>query len=66
MDFIKPLDVGRKLIVVSSIQEIQSERQVLVTGEIYSDEGKLCDKANGKFVPISSEFAVQFGMMSSE
>ena len=36
VDFIKPLYVGRELNVVSSIQEIQSERQVLVTGSIYS------------------------------
>ena len=50
MDFIKPLDVGRKLIVVSSIQEIQSERQVLVTGEICSDEGKLCRCAEKKLI----------------
>ena len=66
VDFVRPLYVGRKLSVVSSIQEIQSERQVLMTGEIYSDEDQLCAKAHGKFVTMSSESAVRLGVMSSK
>lgn len=66
VDFIKPLYVGRELNAVSSIQEIQSERQVLVTGEIYSDEGTLCAKASGQFATMSPESAVRLGVMSSE
>jgi uncharacterized protein (TIGR00369 family) len=66
VDFIKPLYVGTELSAVSSIQEIQSERQVLVTGEIYSDEDTLCAKANGKFATMSPESAVRLGVMSSE
>ncbi|MGE4403720.1 MAG: PaaI family thioesterase [Desulfobulbus sp.] len=66
VDFIKPLCVGRELTAVSSIQGIQSEREVLVTGEIYSDEDTLCAKANGKFATMSPESAVRLGVMSSE
>ena len=65
VDFIKPLYVGKELSVISSIQEIQSERQVLVTGEIYSDD-KVCAKATGKFITMSPESAVRLGVMSSE
>ncbi|WP_448872098.1 PaaI family thioesterase [Desulfobulbus propionicus] len=66
VDFIKPLYVGRELNAVGSIQEIQSERQALVTGEIYSDGDTLCAKAYGNFSTMSPESAVRLGVMSSE
>lgn len=66
VDFMKPLYVGRELNAVSSIQEIQSEKQALVTGEIYSDDNTLCAKADGKFATMSPESAVRLGVMSSE
>lgn len=66
MDFIKPLYVGRILSAVSFIREMQSERQVLVTGELYSEEDALCAKATGTFAAMSPESAVRLGVMSSE
>ena len=66
VDFIKPLYVGRILSAVSFIREMQSERQVLVTGELYSEEDALCAKATGTFAAMSPESAVRLGVMSSE
>ncbi len=65
VDFLKPLHVGKRLTVVGSIQEKHSERQVLVTGEIYSEENALCAKAQGTFAAMSALTAVRLGIMSS-
>ncbi len=66
VDFLKPLRVGEKLTIVGSVQEIQSERLVLVTGEIYSEEDTLCAIAHGTFATMSAQTAVRLGVMSSE
>jgi len=63
VEFLKPLSVEKRLTVVGAIQEIQSERQVLVTGEIYSDQGTLCAKAQGTFAAMSAQTAVRLGVM---
>ncbi len=66
VDFLKPLQVGRKLTIVGTIREIQSERQLLVTGEIYSEEDVLCAKASALFAAMTAQAAVRLGVMSSE
>lgn len=66
VEFKKPLSVGKRLTVIGAIQEIQSERQVLVTGEIYSDEEILCAKAQGTFAAMSAQTAVRLGVMRDE
>jgi uncharacterized protein (TIGR00369 family) len=66
VDFMKPLRVGEKLTIVGSIQEIQSERLVQVTGEIYSGEDTLCARAHGTFATMSAQTAVRLGVMSIE
>ena len=66
IDFLKPLSVEKQICVVGSIQEIQSDRQVLITGEIYSDEETLCAKARGTFATMSAQTAVRLGVMNSE
>ena len=66
VEFIKPLQVGTRLTVVGSIQETPSERQIVVQGEIYSEEERLCAKAAGTFVALSAQAALRLGVMSSE
>lgn len=66
VDFLKPLHVGKKLTVVGAIQERDSERQVTVTGEIYTEEAVLCAKAHGTFAAMPAQTAVRLGVMSSE
>lgn len=66
VDFLKPLHVGKRLTVVGSIQEKQSDRQILVTGEVYSDDDTLCAKSTGNFAAMSAPAAVRLGVMSAE
>jgi uncharacterized protein (TIGR00369 family) len=65
VDFLKPLSVGKRLTVIGSIQETQSERQALVSSEIYSEADTLCAKANGTFATMSAQSALRLGVMSS-
>jgi uncharacterized protein (TIGR00369 family) len=66
VDFIKPLTVGKRLTVVGSIQEKHSERQIVVTGEVYSDDDTLCAKATANFAAMSAPAAVRLGVMRSD
>ena len=66
VDFIKPVTVGKRLTVIGAIQEVQSERQILVNGSIYNDEDTLCAKAIGEFAAMPAKTAVRLGVMSSE
>lgn len=66
VDFIKPVRVGKELTVVGAIEKIDSERHVVVTGEIYCDQDMLCARAQGKFVAMTTQAAVRLGVMSSE
>lgn len=66
VDFIKPVRVEKKLTVVGAIEEVHSDRHVVVTGEIYSDEDMLCARAQGRFAAMSTQAAVRLGMMSAD
>jgi len=65
VEFIKPVRVGQNLTVVGVIEEICSERQVLVSGAIYADEDMVCAKAQGTFAAMTAETAVRLGVMSA-
>lgn len=64
VEFIKPVRVSQNLTVVGGIEEICSERQVLVSGAIYTDEDRVCAKATGTFATMTAETAVRLGVMS--
>lgn len=64
VEFVKPVRVGQNLTVVGAIEEICSERQVLVSGAIYSDEERVCAQARGTFAAMTAETAVRLGVMS--
>jgi uncharacterized protein (TIGR00369 family) len=65
VEFRKPVQVGRQLTVVGAIRETVSERQVVVSGEIYSDEDVLCARATGTFAAMTPQAAVRLGVMSN-
>jgi len=66
VEFKKPLQVGKRLTVVGAIGEVLSERQVMVTGEIYSEDDLLCAQAQGTFATLSAQTAVRLGVMRSD
>jgi len=66
VEFLKPVQVGQLLTVVGAINDASSERQVVATGEVYSETDVLCVKATGVFAALSTQAAVRLGVMSVE
>lgn len=62
--FMKPISVEEELTVIGSVQQVQTGRQVLVTGEIYNAGNVLCAKASGEFASMTPQAAVRLGVMS--
>ncbi|MBM9537520.1 PaaI family thioesterase [Desulfobulbus alkaliphilus] len=65
VDFKKPVQVEQLLTVVGWIQEIPSDRQVVVSGELITGEGTVCAAATGTFAALSAQAAVRLGVMGS-
>jgi acyl-coenzyme A thioesterase PaaI-like protein len=66
VEFMKPVQIGKPLTVIGAIGEILSERQVVVTGEIYSDSEVLSARAQGIFATMPAQTAVRLGVMRSD
>jgi len=66
VEFKKPIQVGKQLTVVGTIGETVSERQVMVSGEIYAEDGILCAQSSGTFATMSAQTAVRLGVMRSD
>lgn len=66
VDFLKPVRTEQRLTAIGFIAEEISDRQMRVTGEIYSEEGVLCVRSSGLFAAMTAQAAVRLGVMSSE
>ncbi|MGD9950099.1 MAG: PaaI family thioesterase, partial [Desulfobulbus sp.] len=66
VEFVKPVPAETALTAVGFIQEVVSERQVLVTGEIYNQDSVLCVRSIGTFAAMTSQAAVRLGVMSND
>ena len=65
VDFLKPVYVGRELVVIGTIAERLSDRQVVVHGEVHMGD-TLCTRARGDFATLSAQSAVRLGVMSGD
>lgn len=66
VDFMKPIQVGKRLTVIGTIMEMPSERQVIVGGEIYADNEVVSAKAQGTFATMPAQTAVRLGVMRAD
>lgn len=66
VEFLKPVPAETPLTAVGYIQEVVSERQVLVTGEIFNQDSVLCVRSTGTFAAMTSQAAVRLGVMSGD
>ncbi len=66
VDFLKPVRAEQTLTAIGFIQEEISDRQIRVTGEIYSEEGVLSVRSSGLFAAMTAQAAVRLGVMSSD
>ena len=65
VEFLRPLHAPKEVTVVGFVSEIRSERDVSISGEIYSDENVLCARATGDFTVMKPHVAVKLGIMSA-
>lgn len=63
--FLKPVQVEQPLTVIGSIEEIVSEREVLVNGVLHGEDGAVYATSRATFVPMSAKTAVRLKVMSS-
>lgn len=66
VSFKKPIQVEQPLTVAGAIEEQTSERQVIVTGAIYTADGTLCATSQGTFAAMPVQTAVRLGVMRPE
>lgn len=66
VEFKKPIQVEQPLTVIGSIDDKTSERQVVVSGELLTEDGTVCAKASGTFAALSSQAAVRLGVMQTD
>ena len=66
VDVLKPVRAEQRLTAIGYIAEEISERQIRVSGEIYSEEGVLSVRSSGLFAAMTAQAAVRLGVMSSD
>ena len=66
VDFIKSVNSDDRLTIVGALQEKQSERSALMTGEIYNADDILCVKATGRFTIMQPKAAVRLGLVGND
>ena len=66
VEFLKPVAAETPLTAVGYIQEVVSDRQVVVTGEVYNQDSVLCVRSTGTFAAMTTQAAVRLGVMGSD
>jgi uncharacterized protein (TIGR00369 family) len=66
VDYKHPVYTGKALMVEGKVLEVKGEREALMEGLLYSDEGKLCSRSEGTFALFTPEVAVRMGVVKEE
>jgi acyl-coenzyme A thioesterase PaaI-like protein len=64
VEFLKPVKTEQPLTAIGFIQEVVSDRLIMVTGEIYNQDAVLSARSIGTFAAMTSQAAVRLGVMS--
>ncbi len=66
IDFIKPVYQGTELKIEGNVFEKKSDRQAVMEGRIYNEEGVLCTESKGIYVLFEPKVAKRLNMMSAK
>ncbi len=66
VDYLKPIQVGKKLHVQGSLIEKTSEREAVMEGEIFNEAGDLCARSRGTFALFTIEAIRKMKIMDEE
>lgn len=66
IEFLKPVMTGRELAAAGRILEVVSEREAIMEGFLFNDEGALCSRTHGNFALFTPEAIKKTGLFSAE
>ena len=66
IDFIKPVYQGTELKIEGNVFEKKSDRQAVMEGRIYNEEGVLCTESKGIYVLFEPKVAKRLNMLSEK
>jgi len=66
VNFIKPVYVGREILVVGKILEANEDREAKTEGIIYNDNGEVCTRSTGTFMLFSPQAIKRKGISSDD
>ena len=66
IDFIKPVYQGTELKIAGNVFEKKSDRQAVMQGRIYNEEGVLCTESKGIYVLFEPKVAKKLKMLSEK
>jgi len=66
VNFIKPVHVGREVMVEGKILEAKEDREAITEGIIYDDKGDVCSRSTGTFMLFSPQAIKRKGISSDE
>jgi acyl-coenzyme A thioesterase PaaI-like protein len=66
VNFIKPVHVGREVMVEGKLLEAKEDREAITEGTIYDDKGDVCTRSTGTFMLFSPQAIKRKGISSDE
>ncbi|MCJ7664874.1 MAG: PaaI family thioesterase [Desulfobacterales bacterium] len=66
VDFIKPVLIGKEIRVEGNVGKINSEREAVLQGCIYNDNGEICARSSSLFSLFSLESIKKMGFVDQD
>jgi uncharacterized protein (TIGR00369 family) len=66
VSFLKPVIIGTPVTAIGEIKERKNERNAVMEGKIFDQNGDLCAKSDGNFVLFTQEEFKKMGIVSDE
>lgn len=66
VNFIRPVHVGREVIVEGKILEAKEDREAITEGVIYDEKGDVCTRSTGTFMLFSPKAIKRKGISSDD
>lgn len=66
VDFVRPITIKEKLLVVGKIEEFKNKSEVIVKSSIYNKDDKICTTATANIKLFDSTEARKFGFIEND
>jgi uncharacterized protein (TIGR00369 family) len=66
VDFIKPVLIGKEIRIEGKVSKINSEREAVLQGCIYDDNGEICAQSSSLFSLFSPESIKKMGFVDQD